>query len=175
MQYSPGHEKGTGRSPFESAMGHTPDVTQDGYNVQPFGCPISYKPGHRHMYVNESGMRSKTNAVLWDGWFVGMDWPKCLIWDRIKNAIVTASRHHIVFYNGIYTLPPHENPLTAAYLSFAKGPTQATEDEILTAATEMSQISTHDPSSIMEGGPKAPKVRDMLPRTTVSVTWKWKT
>ena len=49
VQYSPGHEKGTGRTPFESAMGHTPDVTQDGYNIQPFGCPVSYKPGHRQI------------------------------------------------------------------------------------------------------------------------------
>ena len=60
-------------------------------------------------------------------------------------------------------MPPHENPLTAAYLSFAKGPTQATEDEILTAATEMSQISTHDPSSIMDEGQKAPKGTDKMP------------
>ena len=40
IQFSRGHEKGVGRSPFESAMGHVPDVTQDGYNVQPFACPI---------------------------------------------------------------------------------------------------------------------------------------
>ena len=32
--------------------------------------------------------------------------------------MVTASRKHVIFYTGIYTLRPDENPLTAKYLNF---------------------------------------------------------
>jgi hypothetical protein len=87
----PQKERGN-MSPYEFRHRKQPNV--DHLHIKVFGCPCQFAP----MDAPEHKTASKTE---W-GYFVGMQWPMCLVYQPDKHKVLSVSRKKIVCHEGMY-------------------------------------------------------------------------
>jgi hypothetical protein len=80
------------RSPYEIRHGQKPDVNL--LHLKVFGCPCQYSP----MEGPEHKRASKTE---W-GYFVGIQWPMCMVYNPEEKKVISVSRKKIVCHEGMY-------------------------------------------------------------------------
>jgi hypothetical protein len=89
------------KSPYELRLGRKPNI--DHLFIKVFGCPCQFAP----MDGPEHKRASKTE---W-GYYVGMQWPMCLVYQPDNHKILSVSRKKIVCHEGAYANfdPTHTN------------------------------------------------------------------
>jgi hypothetical protein len=95
----PQPEKGN-RSPFECRLNRRPNI--DNLHIKVFGCPCQFAP----MEGQEHKRASKTQ---W-GYYVGMQWPMCLVYSPESRKVLSVSRKKIPCHEGMYA---HFDPTTS--------------------------------------------------------------
>jgi hypothetical protein len=80
------------RSPYEIRHGKKPNV--DHLHLKVFGCPCQYSP----MEGPEHKRASKTE---W-GYYVGIQWPMCMVYNPEEKKVISVSRKKIVCHEGMY-------------------------------------------------------------------------
>jgi hypothetical protein len=110
------------KSPYEFRHGKKPNI--DHLHIKVFGCPCQYAP----MDGPEHKRASKTK---W-GYFVGMQWPMCLVYRSEDNTVISVSRKKLVCHEGMYAyFDPTKAQLpkaTIVELNTAKETQQLKED-----------------------------------------------
>jgi hypothetical protein len=79
-------------SPYEFRHRKQPNV--DHLHIKVLGCPCQFAP----MDAPAHKTASKTE---W-GYFVGMQWPMCLVYQPDKHKVLSVSRKKIVCHEGMY-------------------------------------------------------------------------
>jgi hypothetical protein len=79
-------------SPYEFRHRRLPNV--DHLHIKVFGCPCQFAP----MDAPAHKTASKTE---W-GYFVGMQWPMCLVYQPNRNKVLSVSRKKIICHEGMY-------------------------------------------------------------------------
>ena len=121
-------------SPYEFRHRRTPDV--DHLHIKVFGCPCQFAP----MDAPSHKTASKTD---W-GYFVGMQWPMCLVYQPDKHKVLSVSRKKIVCHEGMYAnFDPTLAPLPRANIA-ELNPTQEMDKLQLQEKEEESNSSTTD-------------------------------
>ncbi len=80
------------KSPYEFRHGKQPNVEH--LYLKVFGCPCQYSP----MEGPEHKRASKTE---W-GYYVGMQWPMCMVYNKDEKKVVSVSRKKIICHEGMY-------------------------------------------------------------------------
>jgi hypothetical protein len=80
------------KSPYEIRLARKPDL--DTLHVKVFGCPCQFAP----MEGPEHKRASKTR---W-GYFVGLQWPMCLVYSPETKSVISVSRKKITCHEGMY-------------------------------------------------------------------------
>ena len=84
------------KSPFEMRTGKKPNIKD--LHVKVFGAPCSYAP--------MGGAEHKRGQLTERGYFLGMQWPMCLVLNGAMDNIVNVSRKKIRVYEGSYIGKP---------------------------------------------------------------------
>ena len=100
-----------GHSPYRVCEGRHPDMRQ--MCVHTWGCPVGYIP---HGQAMNAPSNKNSQIAVW-GHFVGIKWPMVLVLRSEDKKVVSVSRKKLKFYEGIYCLPPHINPVTSKMVS----------------------------------------------------------
>ena len=87
----PQKERGN-MSPYEFRHRRQPNI--DHLHIKVFGCPCQFSP----MDAPAHKTASKTE---W-GYFVGMQWPMCLVYQPNRHKVLSVSRKKIVCHEGVY-------------------------------------------------------------------------
>jgi hypothetical protein len=87
----PQAERGN-KSPYEIRHGKKPNV--DHLFIKVFGCPCQYAPidGPEH---------KRASKTEW-GYYLGMQWPMCLVLNATKDLVISVSRKKLVCHEGMY-------------------------------------------------------------------------
>ena len=87
----PQAERGN-KSPYEIRHGKKPNV--DHLFIKVFGCPCQYAPidGPDH---------KRASKTEW-GYYLGMQWPMCLVLNATKDLVISDSRKKVVCHEGMY-------------------------------------------------------------------------
>jgi hypothetical protein len=89
------------KSPYELRQGKKPNI--DHLFIKVFGCPCQFAPidGPEH---------KRASKTEW-GYYVGMQWPMCLVYQQDNHKILLVSRKKIVGHEGAYANvdPTHTN------------------------------------------------------------------
>jgi hypothetical protein len=87
----PQPERGN-KSPYFYRHKKEPNV--DHLHIKVFGCPCQFAPidGPEH---------KRASKTEW-GYFVGMQWPMCLVYEPDTNQVISVSRKKIVCHEGMY-------------------------------------------------------------------------
>jgi hypothetical protein len=80
------------KSPYQIRQGKHPNI--DHLHIKVFGCPCQFAP----MDGPEHKRASKTE---W-GYFVGMQWPMCLVFEPVSRQVLSVSRKKLVCHEGMY-------------------------------------------------------------------------
>jgi hypothetical protein len=80
------------KSPFEFRHNKKPNV--DHLHLKVFGCPCQYSPmeGPEHKRASKSE---------W-GYYVGMQWPMCMVYNQEEKKVLSVSRKKIICHEGMY-------------------------------------------------------------------------
>jgi hypothetical protein len=116
------------KSPYFMRKGKMPNV--DHLHVKVFGCPCQYAP----MNVPDHKRASKTE---W-GYYVGMQWPMCLVFNPESQQVISVSRKKIVCHEGMYAYfdpAKLEVPNATIHELDVNQETNKLKQEILTAQT----------------------------------------
>jgi hypothetical protein len=93
------------KSPYYFRHKRNPDI--DHLHIKVFGCPCQFSP----MDGPEHKRASKTE---W-GYFVGMQWPMCLVYKPDSNQVISVSRKKLVCHEGMYAhFDPTKTPVPTA-------------------------------------------------------------
>jgi hypothetical protein len=93
------------KSPYYFRHKRNPDI--DHLHIKVFGCPCQFSP----MDGPEHKRASKTE---W-GYFVGMQWPMCLVYKPDTNQVISVSRKKLVCHEGMYAhFDPTKTPVPKA-------------------------------------------------------------
>ena len=80
------------KSPYEMRTGKIPNYKE--LHVKVFGAPCSYAP--------MGGAEHKRGQLTERGFYLGMQWPMCLVLDKATKKVVSVSRKKIRVYEGAY-------------------------------------------------------------------------
>jgi hypothetical protein len=80
------------KSPYELRLMKKPNI--DHLFIKVFGCPCQFAP----IDGSEHKRASKTE---W-GYYVGMQWPMCLVYQKENHKVLSVSRKKIVCHEGVY-------------------------------------------------------------------------
>jgi hypothetical protein len=86
----PQAERGN-KSPYFFRHKKNPDI--DHLHIKVFGCPCQFSP--------MEGPEHKASKTEW-GYFVGMQWPMCLVYKPEDNQVISVSRKKLVCHEGMY-------------------------------------------------------------------------
>jgi hypothetical protein len=80
------------KSPYEMRLGRIPNI--DHLFIKVFGCPCQFAPidGPEH---------KRASKTEW-GYYVGMQWPMCLVYHPDSHKVLSVSRKKIVCHEGAY-------------------------------------------------------------------------
>jgi hypothetical protein len=95
----PQPERGN-KSPFEIRKLRPPNL--DHLHIKVFGCPCQFAP-------IEGPEHKRASKTEW-GFFVGMQWPMCLVYDPSSHKVLSVSRKKIIYHEGMYA---HFDPTTS--------------------------------------------------------------
>jgi len=84
------------KSPFEMRTGKKPNIKD--LHIKIFGAPCSYAP--------MGGAEHKRGQLTERGYFLGMQWPMCLVLNATMDKVVNVSRKKIRVYEGSYIGKP---------------------------------------------------------------------
>ena len=84
------------KSPFEMRTGKKPNMKD--LHIKVFGAPCSYAP--------MGGAEHKRGQLTERGYFLGMQWPMCLVLTRAMDKVINVSRKKIRVYEGSYIGKP---------------------------------------------------------------------
>ena len=91
------HKKSKGdKSPFEMRTGKKPNLKD--LHIKVWGAPCSYAP--------MGGAEHKRGQLTERGYFLGMQWPRCLVLTHSKDKVINVSRKKIRVYEGSYIGKP---------------------------------------------------------------------
>ena len=138
IPFSIGHERGTGRSPYESVIKRVPDLRA--MFVKVFGCPVQYRPAKRFI-----ANQSKNDEQTYDGWFVGIQWPMVLVLRKSDMKVISVSRKLVVCYEGSYALPPDQCPVTKAMASIQLLDDEQKEEDSIPQSVQAAK-ALHEPN-----------------------------
>ena len=96
----PQPERGN-KSPFEIRKLRPPNL--DHLHIKVFGCPCQFAP-------IEGPEHKRASKTQW-GFFVGMQWPMCLVYDPSSHKVLSVSRKKIICHEGMYA---HFDPTTSS-------------------------------------------------------------
>ena len=84
------------KSPFEMRTGKKPNLKD--LHIKVWGAPCSYAP--------MGGAEHKRGQLTERGYFLGMQWPMCLVLTHAKDKVINVSRKKIRVYEGSYIGKP---------------------------------------------------------------------
>ena len=87
----PQPERGN-KSPFEIRKLKPPNI--DHLHIKVFGCPCQFAP-------IEGPEHKRASKTEW-GYFVGMQWPMCLVYQPHSHKVLSVSRKKIICHEGMY-------------------------------------------------------------------------
>jgi len=93
------------KSPYFFRHNRNPDI--DHLHIKVFGCPCQFSPidGPEH---------KRASKTEW-GYFVGMQWPMCLVYKPDTNQVLSVSRKKLVCHEGMYAhFDPTKTPVPNA-------------------------------------------------------------
>jgi len=93
------------KSPYEIRHGRKPNV--DHLYIKVFGCPCQFAPidGPDH---------KRASKTEW-GYYLGMQWPMCLVFNITTNKVISVSRKKLVCHEGMYAyFDPTQNTIPKA-------------------------------------------------------------
>jgi hypothetical protein len=80
------------KSPHEKRTGKKPNI--DLLHIKVFGCLCQFAP-------IEGPEHKRASKTEW-GYFVGMQWPMCLVYDPQRDKVLSVSRKKIICHEGVY-------------------------------------------------------------------------
>jgi hypothetical protein len=79
-------------SPHEKRTGKTPNIEH--LHIKVFGCLCQFAP-------IEGPEHKRASKTEW-GYFVGMQWPMCLVYEPQRDKVLSVSRKKIICHEGVY-------------------------------------------------------------------------
>jgi hypothetical protein len=110
----PQPERGN-KSPFEIRKRKKPNI--DHLHLKVFGCPCQFAPidGPEH---------KRASKTEW-GFYVGMQWPMCLVYQPASHKVLSVSRKKIVCHEGMYAyFDPAKSPIPNTRITEINTPRQ---------------------------------------------------
>jgi hypothetical protein len=96
------------KSPYEIRHGKKPNV--DHLYIKVFSCPCQFAPidGPDH---------KRASKTEW-GYYLGMQWPMCLVFNITTNKVISVSRKKLVCHEGMYAyFDPTQNTIPKATIT----------------------------------------------------------
>jgi hypothetical protein len=89
----PQPDKGN-KSPYEVRLLRKPNI--DNLHIKVFGCPCQFAP-------MEGAEHKRASKTQWS-YFVGVQWPMCLVYSPERQTVLSVSRKKITCHEGMYAL-----------------------------------------------------------------------